>query len=1118
TGIDLPRSLPSLLGKLGLGIMESSLVSISGLIRLLIPSPKVPTAAFPIPTVSCKKVKTGKGESISIHITLSFHTHQEMDQQYPTVAKIPILDTGKFEQWQFWIQQYLQHEHYALWEIIEFGDSYEVPTNTSNTTTIDKTSDETGMKSGRTVTLTAEDMQKKKNDVNESEVQKKSEPNSQNIAFISSTKHSSGNKDGNTACVPIANTNVPTASASIDEDDMEEMDIKWNMALLSMRADKFWKRTGKKISIQGSDVAGAPRSQDRGRRDNFKQGSKAEEQALKALMVIDRVGWDWSYMANDGEDHALVTDEEAPIEFALMANTSTDNKQEKERVDGKLAGLLTALKDLDNLIKSQRSDKNKEGLGYTAVPPPPVQLYLSPQKDLSWTGLPECADDTVTDFSRPSPTVESTSKEDQNRIPSVSENVASPITPKPFIKFMKPKDSQSKSKIDKKETPKKPPVKYAEQYIKLNKKPNVRRNQKNWNNLKSHQLGPDFVMKKKACFNCSNFNHLAYDCRKRVKKNFTPRPVVDRPHRPSQRPVRTNMNGASPNRTSLNKPAHSYGNRPFHRTSAVRSPYRPLWVPTVNGYFLPVNRKFSTGSRNFPTANRKFPTSSRKFPTGRTKSPIADMEMKGKAIKPSALLGRDFKLLDDANILLRTPRQHNMYSINLNNIVPHRDLTCLVAKASADECMLWHRRLVTDDFSRFTWTFLLKSKDETSGILNKFITKIENQKDLKVKIIRCDNGGEFRNKEMNDFCSQKGIKRKFSNARTPQQNGVAERRNRTLIEAARTMLADAKLSFTFWAEAVNTACYVQNRVLVNKSHNKTPYELFNGRSPAIGFLKPFGCHVMILNILDNLGKFEEKGDEGYFIRHLMSSKAFRVFNKRTRMVEENLHIEFLENKAIEKGSGPNWLFDIDSLTKSMNYVLVDAGTISTNHSGTKDAASQEVKKDVSSLRYIALPNWAHDALLEFSSSKPQDHCSTKVLKGSGNPNSTASTSNPPADQMETLTVETHISTSAFLYGTIDEEVYVMQPPGFQDPEYPARVYKVEKAMIETTEEGTKILATVDGMLRTVSESSIRRNLKLNDEAGISSLPDAELFENLQLMGYNILPNQKFTFQKGQFSH
>ncbi|GJX19880.1 putative ribonuclease H-like domain-containing protein [Tanacetum coccineum] len=186
---------------------------------------------------------------------------------------------------------------------------------------------------------------------------------------------------------------------------------------------------------------------------------------------------------------------------------------------------------------------------------------------------------------------------------------------------------------------------------------------------------------------------------------------------------------------------------------------------------------------------------------------------------------------------------------------------------------------------------------------------------------------------MDEFCREKGIKREYSVARTPQQNGVAERKNRTLIEAARTMLADSKLPTTFWAEAVSTACYVQNRVLIVKPHNKTPYELFRGIKPAIGFMKPFGCHVTILNTLDKLGKFDGKSDEGFFVGYSLSSKAFRVYNIRTRKVQENLHVGFLENKPMLEGNGPKWLFDLDSLTQSMNYVPVVAGTFSNVSAG-----------------------------------------------------------------------------------------------------------------------------------------------------------------------------------------
>nr|GFA14125.1 putative ribonuclease H-like domain-containing protein [Tanacetum cinerariifolium] len=181
--------------------------------------------------------------------------------------------------------------------------------------------------------------------------------------------------------------------------------------------------------------------------------------------------------------------------------------------------------------------------------------------------------------------------------------------------------------------------------------------------------------------------------------------------------------------------------------------------------------------------------------------------------------------------------------------------------------------VITDDYSRFSWVFSLASTDETPPVLKTFIIGLENLLSLKVKIIRCDNGSEFKNSDLNQFCGLKGIKREFSVPRTPQQNGIAERKNRTLIEAARTLLADSLLPIPFWAEAVNTACYIQNRVLVTKPHNKTPYELLHGRLPSIGFMRPFGCPVTILNTLDPLGKFHGKVDEGFLVGYSVCKKA-----------------------------------------------------------------------------------------------------------------------------------------------------------------------------------------------------------------------------------------------------
>nr|GEW73663.1 hypothetical protein [Tanacetum cinerariifolium] len=572
-----------------------------------------------------------------------------------------------------------------------------------------------------------------------------------------------------------------------------------------------------------------------------------------------------------------------------------------------------------------------------------------------------------------------------------------------------------------------------------------------------------FDKSKLECFNCHKIGHFARACR-------APK-IQDRGRRDNYRQG-SKVEEQAPKDLMAIDGDSSWTGLPEFADDTITDYSRPSLaiesprVPIVN--------------RKFPTVNRKFPTVNKKFPTGNSRFFTADVGNKGTAVK-----GNSHNHIDDKG---------------------YWDSGC--------------SRHMTGNIS---YLFYYEPFDGGNVSFGQGGCKITGKGTIKTGKLEFENVyfmKDLKNKEMNDFCSRKRIKRELNNARTPQQNGVTKRRNRTLIEAARTMLADAKLPVTFWAEAVNTACYVQNRVLVNKSQNKTSYELFNGRTPAIGFLKPFGCHVMILNTLDNLGKFKAKGVEGYFIGYSMSRKAFR-------------------------------LFDIDSLTNSMNYVpLVVAG--------------QDVKKDVSSLRYIILPNWLHEAHLETSTSNAQDACNADAPKSSGNSNPTATSTNPPTDHIETLAVETPIPNvsypvptaclndspepssdtiliskrvtsqddmpfwdniltltnrvrpigtkwvlknkkdergivirnkarlvaqghtqeegidydevfspvarieairlflayasfmgftvyqmdvkSIFLNGTINEEVYVMQPPRFQDPEFRARMYKVEKAM------------------------------------------------------------------------
>ncbi|GKE94451.1 putative ribonuclease H-like domain-containing protein, partial [Tanacetum coccineum] len=192
----------------------------------------------------------------------------------------------------------------------------------------------------------------------------------------------------------------------------------------------------------------------------------------------------------------------------------------------------------------------------------------------------------------------------------------------------------------------------------------------------------------------------------------------------------------------------------------------------------------------------------------------------------------------------------------------------------------------------------------------------------KVKAIRCDNGTEFKNSNLIELCGSKGIKRDYSVARTPQQNGVAERKNRTLIEAARTMFADSKLPTMFWTEAVSTACYVLNRVLVT-----------------------------ILNTSDHLGKFEGKADEGFIVGYAAHSKAYRVYNLSSKKIEETLNLRYLEDKPNVQGMGQEWYFDLDYLTDSLGYTRFKsnqpAGTQDPHiHAGTQDDSDSECDEQV----------------------------------------------------------------------------------------------------------------------------------------------------------------------------
>nr|GEV54160.1 hypothetical protein [Tanacetum cinerariifolium] len=434
------------------------------------------------------------------------------------------------------------------------------------------------------------------------------------------------------------------------------------------------------------------------------------------------------------------------------------------------------------------------------------------------------------------------------------------------------------------------------------------------------------------------------------------------------------------------------------------------------------------------------------------------------------------------------PRENNMYNVDLKNIIPSGDLTCLFAKATLKESNLWHKRLGHINFK--TVKKLVKGNLVRGLPLKLFennhtcvACKKGNQHKAYCKTkpvnsvnqpLQSDNGTELKNNDLNQFCGIKEIKREFSVPRTHQQNGITKRKNRTLIEAARTMLPDSLLPIPFWAEAVNTACYVKNRVLLTKPQNKTPYEHLLGKTPSIGFMRPFGCHVTILNTLDPLGSGPTWLFDIDTLRKTMNYQpattyaAFEVKEPefKGRKPESEVHVSLSGSAQTKKHDArPRERLKArvnaaDSLVPVVEQIL----TNSTNTFSIVGPSNTVVSKThgkclyVDTSQYPNDPNMTELENITYSDDEPDvgaeanfTNLETTITEEGINYEEVFA----PVARIEAIRLFLAYASfmvyqmdvkSAFLYRTIKEEVYVSQPLGFKDPDYPDKVYKVVNAL------------------------------------------------------------------------
>ncbi|GJX03634.1 ribonuclease H-like domain-containing protein [Tanacetum coccineum] len=651
--------------------------------------------------------------------------------------------------------------------------------------------------------------------------------------------------------------------------NLEEIDLRRQMTMLTMRARRFLKNIGRRITVNGNEPIGfdesklecynchkrghfarecrALRNQDNRNRESSRRSVSIETTTSNALISCDSLGgYDWSNQAEEG-----------PTNYVLIAysSSSSDSKlrkkleiaqKEKDRIQFNVNKFENASKSLDKLIDSQIVDNCKKGLGYNVVPPPYTGNFMPPTPDLSFTGLEEFTSEHV--LIKP--------------VVKNSEAKASEAKPKAVIKnngaliiedwvLYSEEENVSQTKIEKKTAKpsfvkidfvkSKQTNKTAKQVEHYRQNTHIPRgNQRNWNNMMSQRLGSNFEMFNKACYVCGSFDHLRVDCNysrvvkpvwnnaKRVnhqnfakktypcpKKNMVPRAVlinsglvsVNIARQVNVAHSKTTVNVARP-KLHFSKTAHSIVKRPIHKKTAFKNSNFNKRVNTVKD-------KNVNAARPKAVVNDVRPKVVVNVVKGNNVNAVKALScwIQDQGVIDSGcsrhMIGimsylTEYEEIDGGCVAFGGNPKGG--KITRKCTIKTGGLSCLFAKATSDESKLWHRRLGHLNFK--TMNKLVKgnlvrglpsklfendetcvacqkgkqhrassSKDETSGILKSFITRIENIVDHKDKVIRCDNGTEFKNREMNKFCEKKDILRQYSVARTPQKNRVAERRN-----------------------------------------------------------------------------------------------------------------------------------------------------------------------------------------------------------------------------------------------------------------------------------------------------------------------------------------------------